>query len=468
MYNIYSYEKRKKEEKERKLNEAKTKRQEKKHKKDLDELTTKYKRRIENFLYEMATHPVVLNDPDFKSKQKRKNLTQNFSFKSFQTDKERLANYLKEHQYENDYYNSKQKKLTTSKSQINYNTIYQPTMRFKPRNDIERIYDSIYANGGKVNNELFVKQLQKVSPKALAVQKSNENRRTIIDQEKKENINIQKEKKQNSHIVKAITKNYHFKTFFNAASQFLINNSENNEIKQFEDDFDCNSKTNKEHRESIIKSFIKLSSVPKKKTKCKTMRIQNEIEHINFNDNDDDIKFNNSSSVKTIFANLPQNPFKTFKKIKTEKSDDNIMNYLRSISRSPLLGYSDNENTMIKTQRNTRRKNVDYTSLQKDFEKEISTKTKKMKLNINPIIYYENPNARLNDNDHIVIDNELYDKSDLKQLSKKILTKCKFLNEKYEPDEDLHISGKGKTMITNGLTVNEFLQKYSLPQIKQN
>ena len=75
MYNIYSYEKRKKEEKERKLNEAKTKRQEKKHKKDLDELTTKYKRRIENFLYEMATHPVVLNDPDFKSKQKRKNLT---------------------------------------------------------------------------------------------------------------------------------------------------------------------------------------------------------------------------------------------------------------------------------------------------------------------------------------------------------------------------------------------------------
>ena len=468
MYNIYSYEKRKKEEKERKLNEAKTKRQEKKHKKDLDELTTKYKRRIENFLYEMATHPVVLNDPDFKTKQKRKNLTQNFSFKSFQTDKERLANYLKEHQYENDYYNSKQKKLTTSKSQINYNTIYQPTMRFKPRNDIERIYDSIYANGGKVNNELFVKQLQKVSPKALAVQKSNENRRTIIDQEKKENINIQKEKKQNSHIVKAITKNYHFKTFFNAASQFLINNSENNEIKQFEDDFDCNSKTNKEHRESIIKSFIKLSSVPKKKTKCKTMRIQNEIEHINFNDNDDDIKFNNSSSVKTIFANLPQNPFKTFKKIKTEKSDDNIMNYLRSISRSPLLGYSDNENTMVKTQRNTRRKNVDYTSLQKDFEKEISTKTKKMKLNINPIIYYENPNARLNDNDHIVIDNELYDKSDLKQLSKKILTKCKFLNEKYEPNEDLHISGKGKTMITNGLTVNEFLQKYSLPQIKQN
>lgn len=468
MYNIYSYEKRKKEEKERKLNEAKTKRQEKKHKKDLDELTTKYKRRIENFLYEMATHPVVLNNPDFKSKQKRKNLTQNFSFKSFQTDKERLANYLKEHQYENDYYNSKQKKLTTSKSQINYNTIYQPTMRFKPRNDIERIYDSIYANGGKVNNELFVKQLQKVSPKALAVQKSNENRRTIIDQEKKENINIQKEKKQNSHIVKAITKNYHFKTFFNAASQFLINNSENNEIKQFEDDFDCNSKTNKEHRESIIKSFIKLSSVPKKKTKCKTMRIQNEIEHINFNDNDEDIKFNNSSSVKTIFANLPQNPFKTFKKIKTEKSNDNIMNYLRSISRSPLLGYSDNENTMVKTQRNTRRKNVDYTSLQKDFEKEISTKSKKMKLNINPIIYYENPNARLNDNDHIVIDNELYDKSDLKQLSKKILTKCKFLNEKYEPDEDLHISGKGKTMITNGLTVNEFLQKYSLPQIKQN
>ena len=194
MYNIYSYEKRKKEEKERKLNEAKTKRQEKKHKKDLDELTTKYKRRIENFLYEMATHPVVLNDPDFKSKQKRKNLTQNFSFKSFQTDKERLANYLKEHQYENDYYNSKQKKLTTSKSQINYNIIYQPTMRFKPRNDIERIYDSIYANGGKVNNELFVKQLQKVSPKALTVQKSNENRRSIIDQEKKENINIQKEK----------------------------------------------------------------------------------------------------------------------------------------------------------------------------------------------------------------------------------------------------------------------------------
>ena len=97
--------------------------------------------------------------------------------------------------------------------------------------------------------------------------------------------------------------------------------------------------------------------MPKKKTKCKTMRIQNEIEHINFNDNDDNIKFSNSSSLKTIFANLPQNPCKTFKKIKTEKSDDNLMNYIRSISRSKLLGYSDNENTMINTQRNTRRKN---------------------------------------------------------------------------------------------------------------
>ena len=37
------------------------------------------------------------------------------------------------------------------------------------------------------------------------------------------------------------------------------------------------------------------------------MRIQNEIEHLDFNDNDDDIRINNSSSVKTFFSNLPQN-----------------------------------------------------------------------------------------------------------------------------------------------------------------
>ena len=101
MYNLYLFEKQKNEEKQKQCESERQKNHEKRHKKQLIQLTSNYKKRIENFLYEMASHPVIINEPIHdKTKSSKSSLSKNFSFKTFQTDKQRVEAYLKEHYYE--------------------------------------------------------------------------------------------------------------------------------------------------------------------------------------------------------------------------------------------------------------------------------------------------------------------------------------------------------------------------------
>ena len=474
MYNLYLFEKQKNEEKQKQCESERQKNYEKRHKKQLIQLTSNYKKRIENFLYEMASHPVIINEPIHdKTKSTKSSLSKNFSFKTFQTDKQRVEAYLKEHYYENEYYNSKQKILKTSKSQICYNTLYQPSMRFKPRNDIERICDCLTANYGKISKEFITKQLNKVSPKAMLVEpKKIENRKSF--KEEKEAINVLKSKKDNSHIVKAMTKNYHTKTFFNAASQFMINSNDYDETKEFDlDEMGDRVKSTSATKESLTKSFINFKGMDKTKRRhrYKRRRIQSEIEHLDFNGTEEDEIFDNkerynSPSLKRIFKlKLPQNPYLEMRNIsQKEIGDEKTMNYLKKLSLSPNLVSIDTASSV----RTKKRGNVDYTSLKQKYNVEMYNK-KDLKLNINPIAYCENSQIfRGGDSEHILIDNELFNKSDLKKISQKVLKKCRFINDKYDKTESTNWSNKGKTMITNGLTVSEFLSRYSLPQIKQN
>ena len=54
----------------------------------------------------------------------------------------------------------------------------------------------------------------------------------------------------------------------------------------------------------------------------------------------------------------------------------------------------------------------------------------------------------------------------MKNLGKIALKKCHFINSKFDENENNQLKkGEGKLMITNGLSLNEFLDKYSLPKL---
>lgn len=60
-----------------------------------------------------------------------------------------------------------------------------------------------------------------------------------------------------------------------------------------------------------------------------------------------------------------------------------------------------------------------------------------------------------------MIDKELFDKSRVDLIANKILKTCNYFHQKGK-NVDVVAKKKGKTMITNGLTVDEFLKKHKL------
>ena len=89
MYNLYTYEKRKREiESENTKNPIKTKEYIKKR----DKLAKRFYSRINNFIFEMAKKPIIIKNNYYLSSEKN-----NFSFQKpkFETDRERIEKFLK-------------------------------------------------------------------------------------------------------------------------------------------------------------------------------------------------------------------------------------------------------------------------------------------------------------------------------------------------------------------------------------
>jgi hypothetical protein len=67
------------------------------------------------------------------------------------------------------------------------------------------------------------------------------------------------------------------------------------------------------------------------------------------------------------------------------------------------------------------------------------------------------------DNDRVVIDNEpLNIKNQMNVIANKILKKCNVINHKNKNNNKALLTGDGKLMITNGLTLAEFEKKFNL------
>ena len=72
----------------------------------------------------------------------------------------------------------------------------------------------------------------------------------------------------------------------------------------------------------------------------------------------------------------------------------------------------------------------------------------------------EEENKYLKHTNTVLINGVSYNKKDLPAISKVVLKECNYIKHYFDREK----SGAGKTMITRGLSVNEFTKKYGLPK----
>ena len=548
MFNLYTYEKRLKDIELQEKEKTDRLQQHELHVKKRDKLAEKFYKKTNNFLLEIIRKPIIIKNSYYDYDFNNKKSNNSFCLYKFQTDKERIEKLINP---DNGYINGKNKKHITSTKRLNrcrsniiiknnnsnythlndlnkditpYKIIYindneklegdiinQPSMKFKPRNDLERIIDSINLNKGSyIKNNEYIKFNNKYKKKKFIFSnKENEkkekrlcfipeidNKAVLISYgseiQNKSNNNNKKDKLLNqednkvlkdkinlSNAVKNITEKYHSKTYFNSIKQaILLNNNKDRKI------FNKFSKINKKVQKKInysssainfypkinnndmsnikklykIKTGKNINAQKKKKKKIfqKTQLIDNIINDISLGLIIDDkdkrdvidkiFKLNNPISNDLDLDNM------------NKIQNDNLMKLknMATIKTNKMPFYSERRKSKI----NLENKKGFY--LDHDISSSIN-KIKNLKI--------KNKEAIIEDDKYIIINNNVYNKkneNDMKNLGKIALQNCHFINIKYDSDEKNHLKkGEGKLMITNGLSLNEFLNKYSLPTFRK-
>ena len=318
-----------------------------------------------------------------------------------------------------------------SHSNINYNgnIFQQPEMRFKPRTDFERVFDTVKEspNLNTVDNGILTRHLTK-----LDINKrihSNNNNKFHKDKNdhvdliyKKspvnENTNVNDKETNNKSISKS---NELLRKRYDDTQKYLNKNSEAKKI------------LNELHVKTHFKAVTEMSN-NRLLTKTKTLPYLNKAHKIfNFQENetnsskDDEILFQQDNEYK-----LNINPFK--KKETFNDYNDNKKQLLQKLINKPSLDSNNGD--------------IYYSPIN-----EVSDKYNKQNKNL--FLYG-------NGNQIIKVNGVSYNTStQLNQLAKVILNKCNVIHNKSKHNQTSISPGNGKLMITNGLTLKQFESKYN-------
>ena len=184
MYNLYIFEKKISDKEKKKMEEEKNEKLKKKRKKEMDKLILNYDKRMNNFIISLCHHPIYLKDltnksnsqliiDEEKSAEKKilmKKKYKNFSFGGFITDKKRIEMLNEEKEINKGYeqkiiINKLKQEAKEEKKRKKDKIILQPRMRFKPRNELERIADVMNLLGENKNKKKIknlLDQLKKI------------------------------------------------------------------------------------------------------------------------------------------------------------------------------------------------------------------------------------------------------------------------------------------------------------------
>ena len=331
------------------------------------------------------------------------------------------------------------------------NTISQPTMRYKPRTDLERVYDVLNGyNYDQASRDIIERQLKSIN---LYDYKKNTN---ALNEGGKEDRRTLKRPRFLSKSLQRKTKKRK-----NANSLYKLNhvyyNPDKNSYKPWQRREDLNTeaygflssyhyKTHFKAAEEIAESNYKainkgnnnsnsvflLPNLLPKYYKPRTIRTENNME-----EKEDPFKFGEdypSSDYSEDYEDFDKNYNPIINKRKTV-GDPKAMEILTKIAFRQKKGMGQN----------------DFKTGQE--EQKIVRKIKKT------------GNKNYTEDNNVIINNKLYYKNtQFDKISHKVLEMCNVYSPKSKFNNTVHKSKGGKTMITKGMTVGEFEKKFNIPE----
>ena len=344
-------------------------------------------------------------------------------------------------------------RITSKKA--NKNMISQPTMRYKPRTDLERIYDVL--NGyhcDEKSRDIIERQLKSIN--LYDYKRPGESSNSFGKD------NNSSGKKNNSKILDSKSKGSKRKKHFDLLykSNKIYYNPNNDDYKPWHRREDLNSeaygflssyhyKTHFKAAEEIAESNYKYDKNNKNKNSVfllpnlipnyyqpKNIKTEQDSE-----EKEDPFKFGedaNSSDQSEDYEEFDKNYNPIIQKTKTI-SDPEAMKILTKIAFKQKKNEFDN---------------FDFKNDDEDEEK----KVKKGKI--------KKGNKNYGEDNNVVIKNKLYFKnSQFDKITSEVLEMCNVYSTKSKFNNTTHKSKGGKTMITQGMTVGEFEKKYRLQEV---
>ena len=329
------------------------------------------------------------------------------------------------------------------------NTISQPTMRYKPRTDLERVYDVLNGyNYDQASRDIIERQLKSINLydyKKNSLNEGGKEESHILKRPRFLSKSLQRKTKKRKNVNSLYKMNhvyynpdkssykpwqrredlnteaygflssYHYKTHFKAAEEIA------------ESDYKTNNKGN-----NNLNSVFLLPNLLPKYYKSRSIKTENNME-----EKEDPFKFGEDYSSSE----------------NSEEYEDFDKNYNPIIHKPKTVG--DPKTMEILTKIAFRQKKgpgqMDFKNEQE--EQKIVRKNKKT------------GNKNYTEDNNVIINNKLYYKNtQFDQISHKILEMCNIYSPKSKFNNTVHKSKGGKTMITKGMTVGEFEKKYNIQE----
>jgi hypothetical protein len=329
------------------------------------------------------------------------------------------------------------------------NTIFQPTMRYKPRTDLERVYDILNGyNYNQASRDIIERQLKSINLydyKKNSINEGGKEESRILKRPRFLSKSLQRKTKKRKNVNSLYKMNhvyynpdkssykpwqrredlnteaygflssYHYKTHFKAAEEIA------------ESDYKSNIKGN-----NNLNSVFLLPNLLPKYYKPRSIKTENNME-----EREDPFKFgedNSSSENSEDYEDFDKNYNPIIHKPKTV-GDPKTMEILTKIAFRQKKGTGQ----------------MDFKNEQE--EQKIVRKIKKT------------GNKNYTEDNNVIINNKLYYKNtQFDQISHKILEMCNIYSPKSKFNNTVHKSKGGKTMITKGMTVGEFEKKYNIQE----
>lgn len=391
---------------------------------------------------------IVNENKNFCFRPQSPEFKENIKLKPFMTDKMRIEKFLESKKKENDFINKKHKKnIMTSdieeknkfeeKEKEKKDNYLQPTMKFRPRTDLERIFDTINLNYfGKISKNLVNEQL-----KSLGLLKVYSN---------KKNSNIQNEY---SLLREKLKVNPETLDYLIKEKQRLEQGPKTKEIHELINNMDNIIQINKEIKTDKINKEMMFGNSSENKEKKYKIKRKNLNNFLAKNILGEYQKKTHFKALCTYSLDLEDNNYKDKKIVRYNsldnldyfKNDNDITPYQfkKKFKRDKL--YSPNKMNYLRHLFNSEEKKPEIQKPEKD------RRIIEMEAEQNKLLRRQN---------NVLINGKYYNKKDLKGISDALLKKCNYVSKHFEPKN----SGNGKLMFTRGMTVNEFAKKYGLPK----